>query len=131
VFCLQLTNEEEEITELSYRKGEEEGYLTPDADGRFWFTLMHGETIVFGNLLSGTEYEVTEAGESSAGYIVTSQNALGVLSEEDVEVHFINTRNVTVSTTADMDRGSFLVFLIAGFFGLFLLLYKTDFFFGS
>ena len=68
-------------------------------DGVVEFTLSHGESITFGDILIDTTYEITEVDGASNGYTVESTNSSGTLTE-DTNVSFTNTRNGTIPTSA-------------------------------
>lgn len=89
---------------LDYVKGSSSGTLDVDGNGDILFTLAHGETISFSNIPSGTPYAVTEKDGASQGYTVTNTNASGVL-EADTQVAFVNNRNLSVPTSADISTG--------------------------
>ena len=81
-----------------FRKGMEEGALTPDETGKITFTLSHGEEIELSGIIYGTAYEVTEADYSADGYRTSSVNAKGSLAAETTEVLFENTKDAAVPT---------------------------------
>ena len=97
-FTFQLKMTGNTPAELPYTKGTETGKLKV-TDGVVEFTLSHGESITFGNILIDTTYEITEVDGASNGYAVESTNSSGTLTE-DTNVSFTNTRNGTVPTSA-------------------------------
>ncbi len=82
---------------LTYTKGEESGTLTPDAEGKVTFALSDGEEIIFG-LPLGTTYTITETRANSDGYLTTAENAEGTVIDENADIVFTNSRNVSVFT---------------------------------
>ena len=83
---------------ISYKKGTETGILTPDRNGKVSFTLSHGETIEFTDLLIGTKYEVSEKNYSENGYTTSSKNASGTVAKTNPDVEFTNSKNIMVPT---------------------------------
>ena len=97
-FTFQLKMTGNIPAEIPYTKGTETGTLKV-TDGVVEFTLSDGESIILGNILIDTTYEITEADGASNGYTVESTNSSGTLTE-DTNVSFTNTRNGTVPTSA-------------------------------
>ncbi|MBR5231957.1 MAG: hypothetical protein IKW00_06900 [Clostridia bacterium] len=62
--------------------------IVPDANGRITFTLKHGESIVFSDILSGTAYTVSET--SVPNYTPAFTNASGVISDAKTLVSCVN-----------------------------------------
>ena len=83
---------------VEYKKGEESGKIGL-TNGEVVFKLVHGEEITFKDLPAGIGYEVTESGAENDGYTVSSENASGVV-KTDVNVSFVNTKNVGISTSS-------------------------------
>ena len=83
---------------VSYKKGTDTGTLTPSAEGKVTFTLSHGETIEFADLLISTKYEVAEADYSGQGYATTSKNASGTVAKANPDAVFTNSRGEVVPT---------------------------------
>lgn len=82
---------------VEYKKGEESGKIDL-TNGEAVFKLAHGEEITFKDLPAGIGYEVTESGAENDGYTVSSENASGVV-KADVNVSFVNTKNVGIPTS--------------------------------
>ena len=97
-FTFQLKMTGNIPAEIPYTKGTETGTLKV-TDGVVEFTLSDGESIILGNILIDTTYEITEVDGASNGYTVESTNSSGTLTE-DANVSFTNTRNGTVPTSA-------------------------------
>ena len=72
--------------------------VTPDAKGKIAFKLAHGEEAVFGNIIYGTKYEVTEADYSADGYTTTAKNASGTVAKTNPDAVFTNSRGATIPT---------------------------------
>ena len=104
-FSMALKDSEDAIytRPISYRKGEDIGILVPDGNGKVAFTLSHGETIEFTDLLIGTKYEVTEADYSEEGYTTVSENASGTIAKENPDAEFVNSKNMVVPTGIAQD----------------------------
>lgn len=83
---------------VEYKKGKESGKIDL-TNGEAAFKLAHGEKITFKDLPAGIGYEVTESGAENDGYTVSSENASGVV-KADVDVSFINTKNVGIPTSS-------------------------------
>lgn len=81
-----------------YGKGKESGKIDL-INGEAAFKLAHGEKITFKDLPAGVGYEVTENGAENDGYTVSSENASGVV-KADVDVSFVNTKNVGIPTSS-------------------------------
>lgn len=96
-FSFKLTLDKD-LGALTYVKNGETGSLDPDSDGSYPFTLAHGETINFQGIRYGTGYTVTETGNDGYTVEVSGDNASGTITEADVTVSFINTRNEGMPT---------------------------------
>lgn len=83
---------------IEYKKGKESGKIDL-TNGEAVFKLAHGEEITFKDLPAGIGYEVTESGAENDGYTVSSENASGVV-KADVNVSFVNTKNVGIPTSS-------------------------------
>jgi archaellum component FlaF (FlaF/FlaG flagellin family) len=70
--------------------------ITTDANGKYTFTLRHGQTFKVLGLLAGTRYAVEEELYSQDGFITTRpENAEGSIATGlGADVIFVNTRNV-------------------------------------
>lgn len=99
-FVLKLTAGDgiELPTTIEYKKGKESEKIDL-TNGEAVFKLAHGEKISFKDLPIGIGYEVTESGAENDGYTVSSENASGVV-KADVDVSFINTKNVGIPTSS-------------------------------
>lgn len=99
-FVLKLTAGDgiELPTTIEYKKGKENGKINL-TNGEAAFKLAHGEKITFKDLPAGIGYEVTESGAENDGYTVSSENASGVV-KADVDVSFVNTKNVGIPTSS-------------------------------
>lgn len=83
---------------IEYKKEKESGKIDL-TNGEAVFKLAHGEEITFKDLPAGIGYEVTESGAENDGYTVSSENASGVV-KADVNVSFVNTKNVGIPTSS-------------------------------
>ena len=83
---------------VEYKKGKENGKIDL-TNSEAEFKLAHGEEITFKDLPAGIGYEVTESGAENDGYTVSSENASGVV-KADVNVSFVNTKNVGIPTSS-------------------------------
>lgn len=83
---------------VEYKRGKEGGKIDL-INGEAAFKLAHGEKITFKDLPAGIGYEVTESGAENDGYTVSSENASGVV-KADVNVSFVNTKNVGIPTSS-------------------------------
>lgn len=83
---------------VEYKKGKENGKIDL-TNSEAEFKLAHGEEITFKDLPAGIGYEVTESGAENDGYTVSSENASGVVNA-DVNVSFVNTKNVGIPTSS-------------------------------
>lgn len=99
-FVLKLTAGDgiELPTTIEYKKEKESGKIDL-TNGEAVFKLAHGEKISFKDLPAGIGYEVTESGAENDGYTVSSENTSGVV-KTDVDVSFINTKNVGIPTSS-------------------------------
>ena len=96
-FTFRLTFDKE-LGALTYVKDGEEGTLAPDADGSYTFTLAHGETMTFKDIRYGTSYTVAEVDGDGYTVKVEGDGASGTITDSDVTVTFINTRNEGMPT---------------------------------
>lgn len=99
-FVLKLTagNGIELPAVVEYKKGKESGKIDL-TNGEAAFKLAHEEKITFKDLPAGVGYEVIENGAENDGYTVSSENASGVV-KADVDVSFVNTKNVGIPTSS-------------------------------
>ena len=67
-------------------------------DGKFGFSLSHGESITFEGIESGSTYELCETGAEEAGYTVQWQEGSSGTIDGDVSVSVVNTRESVVPT---------------------------------
>ena len=123
-FQLKLTAPEGQVlpTELEYTKGDENGTIKSNGDA-YAFTLAHEETIVIKGIPSQSTYTVTEVDGKSNGYTVTQKNATGTI-KADTAVSFVNTKNGSVPTLADMNTKIPFVLVILAIGGVGFLLWK-------
>ena len=123
-FQLKLTAPEGQVlpTELEYTKGDENGTIKSNGDA-YEFTLAHEETIVIKGIPSQSTYTVTEVDGESNGYTVTQTNATGTI-KADTAVSFVNTKNGSVPTLADMNTKIPFVLVILAIGGVGFLLWK-------
>lgn len=123
-FQLKLTAPEGQVlpTELEYTKGDENGTIKSNGDV-YAFTLAHEETIAIKGIPSQSTYTVTEVDGESNGYTVTQTNATGTM-KADTAVSFVNTKNGSVPTLADMNTKIPFVFVILAIGGVGYILWK-------
>lgn len=123
-FQLKLTAPAGQVlpTELEYTKGDETKMMQLKNDV-YEFTLAHEETIVIKGIPSQSTYTVTEVDGESNGYTVTQKNATGTMKADTV-VSFINTKNGSVPTLADMNTKIPFVLVILAIGGVGFLLWK-------
>ena len=123
-FQLKLTAPAGQVlpTELEYTKGDENGTIKSNGDA-YEFTLAHEETIVIKGIPSQSTYTVTEVDGESNGYTVTQTNATGTI-KADTAVSFVNTKNGSVPTLADMNTKIPFVLVILAIGGVGFLLWK-------
>lgn len=123
-FQLKLTAPEGRVlpTELEYTKGDENGTIKSNGDV-YAFTLAHEETIAIKGIPSQSTYKVTEVDGESNGYTVTQKNATGTI-KADTDVSFVNTKNGSVPTLADMNTKIPFVLVILAIGGVGFLLWK-------
>ena len=123
-FQLKLTDPTGQVltTELEYTKGDENGTIKSNGDV-YAFTLAHEETIVIKGIPSQSTYTVTEVDGESNGYTVTQKNATGTIKADTV-VSFVNTKNGSVPTLADMNTKIPFVLVILAIGGVGFLLWK-------
>ena len=77
------------------------------------FTLGHKDEIIFTEMPAGAGYTITEPDAANDGYEITSKNASGTV-DGDVNVSFVNTKNVGVPTGAMTNTiAVFLIVLIS------------------
>lgn len=107
---------------LEYTKGEENGEIELK-DGVYEFTLAHAEKIVIKGIPSQSRYTVTEVDGKSNGYKVTKMNDTGKI-KADTTVSFVNTKNGSVPTLADMNTKIPFVLVILAVGGVGFLLWK-------
>ena len=107
---------------LEYTKGEENGVIKLK-DGVYEFTLAHAEKIVIKGIPSQSSYTVTEVDGESNGYTVTQTNATGTI-KADTTVSFVNTKNGSVPTLADMNTKIPFVLVILAIGGVGWILWK-------
>lgn len=95
-FCFKLALSEDTIPyteQLTYRLNDEKvGTLS----GEYTFSLKHGDKITISGIPLGLSYEVVET--DSKGYTSTSQNNTGIVTADNEEISFLNTRNALIST---------------------------------
>lgn len=123
-FQLKLTAPEGQVlpTELEYTKGDENGTIKSNGDV-YAFTLAHEETIAIKGIPSQSTYTVTEVDGESNGYTVTQKNATGTM-KADTTVSFVNTKNGSVPTLADMNTKIPFVLVILAIGGVGFVLWK-------
>lgn len=123
-FQLKLTAPEGQVlpTELEYTKGDENGTIKSNGDV-YAFTLAHEETIAIKGIPSQSTYTVTEVDGESNGYTVTQTNATGTMKADTV-VSFVNTKNGSVPTLADMNTKIPFVLVILAIGGVGFILWK-------
>lgn len=123
-FQLKLTAPEGQVlpTELEYTKGDENGTIKSNGDA-YEFTLAHEETIVIKGIPSQSTYTVTEVDGESNGYKVKKTNDTGKI-QADTTVSFVNTKNGSVPTLADMNTKIPFVLVILAVAGAVAMLWK-------
>ena len=123
-FQLKLTAPAGQVLpkELEYTKGDETKMMQLKNDV-YEFTLAHEETIVIKGIPSQSTYTVTEVDGESNGYTVTQTNATGTMKADTV-VSFINTKNGSVPTLADMNTKIQFVLVILAIGGVGFILWK-------
>lgn len=123
-FQLKLTAPAGQVlpTELEYTKGDETKTMQLKNDV-CEFTLAHEETIVIKGIPSQSTYTVTEVDGESNGYTVTQKNATGTI-KADTTVSFVNTKNGSVPTLADMNTKIPFVLVILAIGGVGFILWK-------
>lgn len=123
-FQLKLTAPAGKVlpTELEYTKGDETKTMQLKNDV-YEFTLAHKETIVIKGIPSQSTYTVTEVDGESNGYTVTSTNDTGTIKADTV-VSFVNTKNGSVPTLADMNTKIPFVLVILAIGGVGFILWK-------
>ena len=123
-FQLKLTAPAGQVlpTELEYTKGDETKTMQLK-NNVYEFTLAHEETIVIKGIPSQSTYTVTEVDGESNGYTVTQTNATGTMKADTV-VSFVNTKNGSVPTLADMNTKIPFVLVILAIGGVGFILWK-------
>ena len=123
-FHLKLTAPAGKVlpTELEYTKGDETKTMQLKNDV-YEFTLAHEETIVIKGIPSQSTYTVTEVDGESNGYTVTPTNDTGTI-KADTTVSFVNTKNGSVPTLADMNTKIPFVLVILTIGGAGFILWK-------
>lgn len=123
-FQLKLTAPAGQVlpTELEYTKGDETKMMQLKNDV-YEFTLAHEETIVIKGIPFQSTYTVTEVDGESNGYTVTQTNATGTM-KADTTVSFVNTKNGSVPTLADMSTKIPFVLVILAIGGVGFILWK-------
>ena len=125
-FQLKLTVPSGQVlpAELEYTKGDETKTMQLKSDSDVYeFTLAHEETIVIKGIPSQSTYTVTEVDGASNGYTVTQTNATGTMKADTV-VSFVNTKNGSVPTLADMNTKIPFVLVILAIGGVGFILWK-------
>lgn len=123
-FQLQLTAPAGKVLPdtLEYTKGDENGTLTL-TNGVCEFTLAHAESIQIKGIPARSTYTVTEVDGESNGYTVTKTNETGTITA-DTTVSFVNTKNGSVPTLADMNTKIPFVLVILAIGGVGFILWK-------
>ena len=123
-FQLKLTAPAGQVLpkELEYTKGDETKTMQLKNDV-YEFTLAHEETIVIKGIPSQSTYTVTEVDGESNGYTVTQTDATGTI-KADTTVSFVNTKNGSVPTLADMNTKIPFVLVILAIGGVGFILWK-------
>lgn len=123
-FQLKLTVPAGQVlpTELEYTKGDKTKTMQLKNDV-YEFTLAHEETIVIKGIPSQSTYTVTEVDGESNGYTVTQTDATGTI-KADTTVSFVNTKNGSVPTLADMNTKIPFVLVILAIGGVGFILWK-------
>ena len=104
----------------SFADGSSESGTAAFAGGKYAFSLKHGENIVFGNIVCGNSYRVTE--NAAEGYLLSwTGQPEGILSE-DLAVSANNDRNAVVSTGIETSGGRGAASFIGGFAGTAILI---------
>ena len=90
--------------------------------GKFLFSLSHGESVVFSNIVWGNSYKVTEPAAADEGYILSWIGPSEGTLSADTSVTACNDRNAVVSTGISSDDGRGVTSLIGGFAGATILI---------
>lgn len=122
-FTLTLTppSGKKTLDRLTYVKNGQEDTLTAE-NGVFTFKLGHQESIELKGIPDGSSYRITEDGESE-GYTVSRDRQDGTL-KEDTTVTFLNTKNGSVPTLADMNTMIPLILVVLAAVGIGYIVWK-------
>lgn len=120
-FTLQLTNNNDPsiiIYEGLFYFVEEDGKEAVKrsviaVDGKYSFTLHHGQTVTFKDIPIGATYTVYENDGESKGYTVTNKKVTGITTKDPVHIEVINNKEMTIPTGADTNRNALLIMTAA------------------
>ena len=106
-FTIKLTEDGVPAKNISFNIAGKTDSISTDDNGEYKFSVKAGESVEFQNIPQGLAYTVTEDDYSSEGYVTSSKNASGTISEENDTVSFTN-RMLSVSVQKIREDGSLL-----------------------
>ena len=74
-------------------------------NGKYGFSLAHGESIVFEGIMCGSGYSITETDAEEAGYTVEYAGQTSGTVESDISINVVNTRESVVATGFELPGG--------------------------
>ncbi|MBR5734321.1 MAG: hypothetical protein IKX79_02105, partial [Desulfovibrionaceae bacterium] len=125
-FAFQLMLEESGRVPVSFVKtkadGGQESGMAVFSGGKCDFSLSHGESIVFKNIVCGSSYSITEPAAEDEGYVLSWTGQPEGTLNTDTAVTANNDRNAVVSTGIPSAEGRGASAVMAGFAGTSMLI---------
>ena len=96
-------------------EGGDTNSITFNSSGNATFTLSHNQTITIKDVPIDATYTVTEQSYAADGYTTTSTHPTGTIVEDAASnnVTFMNTRNVSIPTSAHTSLGFIMMIALA------------------
>jgi hypothetical protein len=96
-----------------------------DTKQTVYFTLKHGQNMIFDNIPEGVTYTVTEVEESAYGYTTTKSNDTGTMTAAgDVTAAFTNTKNQTPDTGIALDAVPYVMIMAITLMGAAMMIVR-------
>ena len=101
-FSFELSLSGSEDRTVSFTRKDASGSISKGtaqfSGGKYGFTLAHGESIVFGGIVSGSRFALAETGAREAGYTAAWSGETSGTVDRDISLSVVNTRESVVAT---------------------------------
>ena len=101
-FSFELSLSGSEDRTVSFTRKDASGSISKGtaqfSGGKYGFTLAHGESIVFGGIVSGSRFALAETGAREAGYTAAWSGETSGTVDGDISLSVVNTRESVVAT---------------------------------